>query len=305
MKVSVFIPFCNEAGNLEELIARVEQGIAAAGVAGELVMVDDGSRDGSGDIVERLAADRPWLHLLRHRANFGLTRAMKTGFAACKGDIIVFLPSDLESHPDEDIPKLLAVFTGDVDVVCGRRVGRREMKILLSRVYNEISWTLFGLHLRDMNWIKAFKRECLEDLELRSDWHRFIVQILHAKGWRVAETPVNWYPRKSGKSHFGFRRIPVSFFDALVIKFMLTFTKAPMRLFGTFGGLQMLTSVAVIGWMLYTTFVLNNDVFRNRPLLLFAVGMFLSGTIFLFMGFIAELVVSLKEDIGKMRGKDR
>ncbi|HOW51182.1 MAG TPA: glycosyltransferase family 2 protein [bacterium] len=301
MKVSVFIPFCNEQGNLEELIARVEEGVAKAGVEGELVMVDDGSRDGGAAIVERIARDKPWVRLFRHRTNFGLTQAMKTGFAACTGDIIVFLPSDLESYPDEDIPKLLAGFTDGVEVVCGRRVGRRETKIFLSKIYNEISQALFGMGLHDMNWIKAFRRECLPDLELRSDWHRFIAQILYAKGWRVIEVPVNWYPRKSGRSHFGFTRIPISFFDALAVKFILTFTKAPMRLFGSFGGLQMLASVVIVSWMLYITFALDDNAFRNRPLLLFTILMFLSGTIFLFMGFIAELVVSLKDEITKRK----
>ncbi len=297
MTVSVFVPFCNEKENLAEVVERVEKGLVAAGVEGELVLVDDGSTDGSGEEAARLAAGRPWVKVLQHRKNLGLTEAMRTGFAVCSGEIIVFLPSDLESHPDEDIPALLAGFAKGADVVCGRRLDRWEGKIFLSWFYNEVSWALFGLRLHDMNWIKAFKRECLADLELRSDWHRFIPQVLHAKGWRVTEVPVKWYRRKSGKSHFGLSRIPIAFFDALVVKFMLTFTKAPMRLFGTFGGLQMLAAVALIGWMIYATFVLNDNVFRNRPLLLFAVGMFLSGTIFLFMGFLAELIVGVKDDL--------
>jgi len=301
MKVSVFVPFCNEKENLAEVVERVEKGLAAAKVEGDLVMVDDGSTDGSWDEAQRLAAGRAWITLLRHRKNLGLTQAMRTGFAACTGDIIVFLPSDLESHPDEDIPVLLAGFENGADVVCGRRLGRWEKKVLLSWFYNEVSWALFGLRLHDMNWIKAFKRECLADMELRSDWHRFIPQVLHAKGWRVAEVPVQWHRRKSGRSHFGWSRIPIAFFDALVVKFMLTFTKAPMRLFGTFGGLQMLVALVIIGWMLYATFALNDNVFRNRPLLLFAVGMFLSGTIFLFMGFLAELIVGVKDDLSRRK----
>jgi len=297
MKVSVFIPFCNERDNLAEVVERVEKGFLLAKVEGELVMVDDGSTDGSGALAEQLAASRPWMCLLHHRKNFGITQAMRTGFAACTGEIIVFLPADLESHPDEDIPALLAGFAEGVDVVCGRRLGRWEGKVFLSWFYNEVSWALFGLRIHDMNWIKAFKRECLADMELRSDWHRFIPQILHAKGWRVVEVPVRWYHRKSGKSHFGFLRIPIAFFDALVVKFMLTFTRAPMRLFGTFGVLQMLAALGVLGWMLYTTFLLDDNAFRNRPLLLLTVGMFLSGAIFLFMGFLAELIVSVKDDL--------
>lgn len=299
MKVSVFIPFQNERDNLAEVVERVERGLARAGVTGELIMVDDGSDDGGDMVVASLAKERPWVHLLRHRRNLGLTRAMKTGFAACTGDIVIFLPSDLESHPDEDIPSLLAGFRDGIDIVCGRRKHRRESKIFLSWMYNEISYALFGIRLHDMNWIKAFRRECVADMELRSDWHRFMVQILHLRGWKAIEVPVEWHPRRSGRSHFGFMRIPISFFDALVVKFLITFTKSPMRLFGSFGGIQMITSVVIIIWMLYMTFAFDDNVFRNRPLLLFTVGMFLSGTIFLFMGFLAELIVGLKDDIDR------
>lgn len=301
MKISVFIPFMNEEGNLLELIERVEQGGNAAGAEIELVMVDDGSTDAGYAIVQEAAKKKSWIRLLRHRTNFGLTEAMKTGFANCTGEIIVFLPSDLECHPDEDIPKLLAGFKEGVDIVCGRRLKRKETKIVLSRVYNDVSNFLFNIDLKDMNWIKAFRRECLNDLELRSDWHRFLVQILTEKGYNAIEVPVNWYKRKSGKSHFGFKRIPIAFFDALAVKFIITFTKAPMRFFGTFGGLQMLISILVVSWMLYSTFVLDVNIFRVRPLLYFAVAMFLSGLIFLFMGFVAELIVSLKDEIKRSR----
>ena len=96
-----------------------------------------------------------------------------------------------------------------------------------------------------MNWIKAFRRECLEDLELRSDWHRFIVQILVSKGYSAVEVPVLWHRRKSGHSHFGLKRIPISFFDSMAVKFILTFTKAPMRIFGSMGFIQLLVSLVI------------------------------------------------------------
>ncbi|MBP5407409.1 glycosyltransferase family 2 protein [bacterium] len=301
MLVSVFIPFCNEEKNLSEIIERTEKGGIAAGVGIELVMVDDGSTDNGAAVVEKAAETKPWVHLFKHRKNRGLTEAMNTGFKECHGEIIVFLPADLESYPDEDIPKLLKAFEPGVDIVCGRRQKRREFKVFLSRIYNEISQFLFGIKLGDMNWIKAFRRECLEDLELRSDWHRFIVQILCSKGYKAVEVPVLWHKRHSGKSHFGLKRIPISFFDSIAVKFILTFTKAPMRIFGSFGFIQVVISLLIVAWMLYGQFILGKSVFRMRPMLYFSLGLFLSGLIFVFMGFLAELIVSLRDDIKKMK----
>ncbi len=305
MLVSVFIPFCNEEKNLNEIIERTEKGAIAAGVDVELIFVDDGSTDNGAAVVESAMKEKPWVRLFRHRKNRGLTEAMNTGFKECRGEIIVFLPADLESYPDEDIPALLKAFEPGVDIVCGNRMKRREFKVFLSKIYNEISRFLFGITLSDMNWIKAFRRECLEDLELRSDWHRFIVQILHAKGYNAVEVPVMWHKRKSGHSHFGLKRIPISFFDSIAVKFILTFTKAPMRIFGSFGFIQLLVSLVTVAWMLYDQFVLGNPVFRMRPLLYFSLGLFLSGLIFIFMGFLAELVVSVRDDIKKMKDEWR
>ena len=301
MLVSVFIPFCNEEKNLSEIIERTEKGGLAAGVDIDLVFVDDGSTDGGAAVVENAMKEKPWVRLFRHRKNRGLTEAMNTGFKECRGEIIVFLPADLESHPDEDIPALLKAFEPGVDIVCGRRQKRREFKVFLSKIYNEISQFLFGINLGDMNWIKAFRRECLEDLELRSDWHRFIVQILVSKGYNAVEVPVLWHRRHSGKSHFGLKRIPISFFDSIAVKFILTFTKAPMRIFGSMGFIQLLISFFIVAWLLYGQFVLGNSVFRMRPLLYFSLGLFLSGLIFVFMGFLAELIVSIRDDIRKMK----
>ncbi|MCK5808818.1 glycosyltransferase family 2 protein [bacterium] len=304
-KVSVFIPFLNESESLVELVERVETGGKAVKREIELIFVDDGSTDNGAEIVQGLQKTRPWIILLQHRISRGLTQAMKTGFTHATGDIIMFFPADLESHPDEDIPALLAGFDDGSHVVCGRRKGRRQLKVLMSRAYNDVSNFLFGTRLHDMNWIKAFKRECLNDLELRSDWHRFIAQILHDKGYKVSEVPVKWHRRAHGKSHFGLRRIPIAFLDSLAVKFVLTFTKAPMRIFGLMGILQLMTAIGIGGWLAYATWLLHQPLLRTRPLLYLIVILFISGLLFLFMGFLAELIVSLKEDIHKVKEERR
>lgn len=305
-KISVFIPFLNEQDSLEEVVSRVETGGKTVEKEIELIMVDDGSTDDSANIVKNLQKSRPWITLLQHRISRGLTETMKTGFPHATGEIIMFFPADLESHPDEDIPALFAGFSDGTHVVCGRRKGRMQLKIMMSRAYNDVSNFLFGTNLHDMNWIKAFKRECLEDLELRSDWHRFIVQILHEKGYKVSEVPVKWYRRAHGKSHFGLQRIPIAFLDSLAVKFVLTFTKAPMRIFGFMGIIQLMTAIGIGGWLVYATWALHQPLLRSRPLLYLIVILFISGLLFVFMGFLAELIVSLKEDIHKVkRNKNR
>ncbi len=301
---SVFIPFLNEKESLRELIKRVETGCKTAGVTPELIMVDDGSTDGGAAVVKEMSKTRPWIVLIRHNRSLGLTEAMKSGFSRATGDIIMFFPADLESYPDEDIPILLKEFENGFDVVCGWRQQRKQMKLFMSKIYNGVSNMIFDTRLHDMNWIKAFRRECLNDLELRSDWHRFVAQILHEKGYKITEVPVQWHKRHHGKSHFGFARIPIALLDALAIKFVLTFTRAPMRIFGSLGLLLLMVAIGIGTWLVYATWVLHESILRSRPLLYLIVIMFLSGLLFVFMGFLAELIVSLKDDINRKSRED-
>ena len=240
--LSVLIPAYNEADNIEELLTRTSQAFASLQVAGELVFVDDGSSDGTGDRVAALQKDFPWARLVRHRRNRGLTAALRSGFRAARGEYIIFLPADLESNPAEDIPKLYEKLQEGYDVVAGWRQGRADGKEFASAIYNTVSRWLFGVQVHDANWIKGFRREVVEALPpLRSDWHRFLVHIAADQGFRVGEVPTTWYPRRTGRSKFGFSRIPISLLDVLVIRFLLTFSQAPMRFFGGLG----LTSLAV------------------------------------------------------------
>ena len=140
--------------------------------------MDDGSTDGTGAIADALAASYPFLRVIHHRRNQGLTAALRTGFAAVRGDLILFLPADLESDPEIDIPMLLGKLDEGYDVVAGWRQGRKEGKVFASGIYNTVSRWLFGLNIHDMNWIKGFRREVIETLPpLRSDWHRFLLHI--------------------------------------------------------------------------------------------------------------------------------
>ncbi len=288
--LSVLIPAYNEAENIAELVERTARAFEELGVPGELVFVDDGSADGTGDVIESLQARYPWLRLIRHRRNRGLTVALQNGFHASRGEFIIFLPADLESHPDEDIPKLYHKLLEGYDVVSGWRQGRADGKEFASAIYNLVSSRLFDVQVHDANWIKGFRREVIESLPpLRSDWHRFLLHIAADQGWRVGEVPTKWHPRKAGRSHFGFGRIPVSFLDVLVIRFLLTFSQAPMRFFGGLGLASLLISGAIFLYLISLWFAFET---QRRPIFWLALGLALAGLLFFLVGFLAELIVA-------------
>jgi glycosyltransferase involved in cell wall biosynthesis len=299
--LSVLIPARNEAGNIATLLEKVDRAfaqLAERGIASELVLVDDGSTDGTGDLAASLAQNYPFLRLVRHRRNRGLTAALRTGFRTVRGEVIVFLPADLESDPEEDIPKLLAKLEEGYDVVAGWRQGRDDGKVFASGIYNRVSQRLFHVDVHDMNWIKAFRREVIEALPpLRSDWHRFLLQIAAHQGFRIGEVPTTWYRRQAGRSKYGLGRIPASFLDVLVVWFLLTFSQAPMRFFGGVGlVLLALASVTYVGLAALYLFAQT----QIRPVFIAASVLGLAGLLLILVGFVAELIVSQSEQIREL-----
>lgn len=288
--VSVFIPARNEAGNIAPLMEKIARAFDARAIEGEVLLVDDGSTDATWREASAAAELYPFLRLFHHRRSFGLTEAMRTAFREVRGDVVIFLPADLESDPEEDIPKLLDTLNDGYDVVAGWRQGRSDGKVFASGIYNAVSRRLFKLDAHDMNWIKAFRREVLNDLHLRSDWHRFILHLAADRGYRIGEVPVNFYPRQKGKTKFGITRIPVSFLDVLVVKFLLTFSRKPMLFFGGLGSASILAALVI--WVYLTILYFNTPGnMQQRPLFTFAGVLFLAGILLFIGGFLAELTV--------------
>lgn len=300
--VSVFIPARNEAGNVGALFDKIARAFNDHHIAGEIVFVDDGSTDATWDEANAAAARYACARLYRHRKSLGLTEAMRTGFRHCRGDIVIFLPGDLESDPEEDIPKLLAKMNEGFDVVAGWRQARRDGKMFASAIYNAVSRRLFGLDAHDMNWIKAFRREVVENIRLRSDWHRFILMLAAAQGYKIAEVPVNYYPRKKGKSKYGIGRIPVSFLDVLAVKFLMAFSRKPMLFFGGLGLILVSASLATFAFLAYLYLA---DLGQRRPIFDFAGVLLLVGVLFFVVGFLAELIVSQNERVEELEERMR
>ncbi|HEX9116315.1 MAG TPA: glycosyltransferase family 2 protein [Anaerolineae bacterium] len=301
IQVSVLVPARNEVDNLPELVAAVSQGLARLDLpagAAELVLIDDGSTDGTAELADRLAAENPLMRVIHHRRNRGLTAALHTGFQAVAGDLVLFLPADLESDPVTDIPALYGKLNEGYDVVAGWRQGRKEGKVFASGIYNFVSRRLFGLTAHDMNWIKGFRREVIDALPpLRSDWHRFLLHIAAHQGFRIGEVPVEWHRRRAGRSHYGLSRIPISLLDVLVVKFLLTFSQAPMRFFGGLG-LGALAGSALIGLWLLGLWLATAT--QKRPIFWFAGALAIAGLLLLLIGFLAELIVSQGERLAEV-----
>jgi glycosyltransferase involved in cell wall biosynthesis len=233
--VSVLVPAKDEAENLPLFMRLAAEAFAAdPGVRYEVVVIDDGSADETWRVLQRLEAEYDFLRVVRHRAKRGIADALRTGYLHSSGPVLVFYPADLQFKP-EDIPRLVApILADDADMVTGFKEGKYE-KAFVSGIYNGLSRTLFHVPVKDLNSVKAYRREIMDALPVRPDWHRYMIVIAAAQGYTVTEIPVPLYPRHAGKSKFGLSRIPIGVLDMLSVWFELKFGKKPLLLFGMLG----------------------------------------------------------------------
>ena len=255
--VSVLVPAKDEADNLIPFMELAALAFAAdPGTRYEVVVIDDGSVDDSWELLQRLQAQYSFLRAVRHRAKRGIADALRTGYLHSTGPVLVFYPADLQFKP-EDIPRLVRpILENRADMVTGFKEGKYE-KAFVSNIYNRLSRALFDVPVKDLNSVKAYRREVMEALPVRPDWHRYMIVIAAAEGFTVAEIPVPLYPRNAGKSKFGLSRIPIGVLDMLSVWFDLNFGKKPLLLFGMLGvglfgigffaGLLALVALAVQG----------------------------------------------------------
>jgi len=297
--ISVVIPAHNEESTIAQVVVRSLQALDEMNREGEVLVVDDGSTDGTGAVLTELQCAQPRLRVFTQRRNRGMTAALQRMFAASRGDIVILIPADMESDPLRDIPALVQhLEAADLDAVAGWRQGRNDSKVLASRVYNFVMRRIGGVTVHDANWIKAMRREVVESLPtLRSDWHRFLLMIAAHQGFRIGEVQTYYRPRTAGSSKFGFWRIPVSFLDVLVLKFLLTFSQAPMRFFGGLG-LAGLSVSTLIFLFLTALYILTET--QKRPIFIAAGILTVISVLVLLVGFLAELIVSQGERIGEL-----
>jgi glycosyltransferase involved in cell wall biosynthesis len=295
--VSVLVPAKDEAENLPVLLAQADQAFRGSGIRYEVIVIDDGSSDATWAVLGELAKRYPFLRVARHRSRRGIADALRTGYAHARGRVLVFYPADLQYKP-EDIPGLVApILAGDSDIVTGRKQGPYE-KAFVSRVYNVLSRALFDVRVHDLNSVKAYRREIMEVLPVRPDWHRYMIVVAAAHGFSVSEVPVPVYPRHAGRSKFGIGRIPVGVLDMLSVWFELRFGKKPLLLFGGLGAVLMtvgiVTGVVAIGIRFFAGV-------GFRPLLNLIETCVIVGSIFLMGGLLGEMIAGQRAELRELR----
>jgi glycosyltransferase involved in cell wall biosynthesis len=249
--VSVLVPAKDEAENLPLFMEEAAKAFAGSPFKYEVIVVDDGSEDATWSVLQRLTNQYSFLRLARHRSRRGIADALRTGYLHAQGKVLVFYPADMQFKP-EDIPRLVAPILGDeADMVTGFKQGKYE-KAFVSGIYNALSRTLFKVPVKDLNSVKAYRREIMDALPIRPDWHRYMIVIAAAQGFTVTEIPVPLYPRHAGKSKFGLSRIPVGVLDMLAVWFELRFGKKPLLLFGMAGFAMFAVSVIAGVYLLAT-----------------------------------------------------
>ena len=294
--ISVVVPARDEAGTIVQVVERSFAAYAELDCTGEVLVVNDGSTDGTGPLLDDLQRKYPALRVFTNRRSQGMTAGLQRMFSASRGDIVILIPGDMESDPLVDVPILVRYMqANDLDVAAGWRQGRKDGKVFASAIYNFVMRTLAGVQVHDGNWIKAMRREVVDSFPpLRSDWHRFLLMIAVHNGFRLGEVQTPYQPRPAGSSKFGLSRIPISLLDVLVVKFLLTFSRAPMRFFG---GLGLAGIVISLLTFLYLTGLYVFTDTQQRPVFI-AAGILAVISVLLFLvGFLAELIVSQTERI--------
>ena len=300
MDISVIIPLYNEAESLPELSAWISRVMAENGYSYEVIMVDDGSDDGSWDVIKGLSASDSHIHGIQFRRNYGKSGALYCGFAKAQGDVVITMDADLQDSPDE-IPALYKKVTEEgYDVVSGWKQHRQDnalTKNLPSKLYNATARKITGIKLHDMNCgLKAYKNEVVKNIEVYGEMHRYIPYLAKNAGFsKITEIPVHHQKRKYGKSKFGVNRFVNGFLDLLSLWFLSTFGKKPMHFFGFTGLLMFLVGGIMTVWIIVAKLIrqAHGTYFRavtDQPLFYLALLAVILGVMLFLAGFICEMI---------------
>ncbi len=289
--ISIVIPIYNEKDNIRELYERLKRSLE--GLNYEIILVDDGSKDGSTEIIREIALSDSSVKGVILRRNYGQTFALSAGFEVAEGDIIVTMDGDLQNDP-EDIPKLLSKIEEGYDVVSGWRRERKDpfwKRKLPSMIANWIISKITGVKLHDYGCtLKAYRREALEDLKLYGELHRFIPALASMNGAKVTEVEVRHHPRKRGKSKYGLERIPKVLLDLLLVKFLLRYRTRPLHLLGGLGLISFLAGFAIALYLSLLK-IFEGIELSKRPMLLLAILLMIAGIQLISTGILGEMIM--------------
>lgn len=299
MDLTIVVPVFNEEENIRALHAETTAALAGTGLDYELILVDDGSRDRSFELMAEVAAEDARVKVIRLRRNFGQTAAMAAGFDAARGAVIIPMDGDLQNDP-ADVPRLLEKMREGYDIVSGWRKKRRDTFVtrrIPSILANALISRLTGVHLHDYGCtLKAYRREVLKEVNLYGELHRFVPALASQVGAHVGEMEVNHRPRRAGTSKYGIDRTLRVILDLITVKFLLRYATRPLQLFGKWGaGTFLLAGISGLS-ALYMKFFEGLSLNRN-PLTILTAFLLFTGVQFIVLGLLGELVTRTYHEV--------
>ena len=294
LSVSVVVPLFNERETLPTLHERIRAALAPIGVPFEVILVDDGSRDGSAAAIRDIVGGDPCTRAIILRRNFGKAAALAAGFEAARGDVIITMDADLQDDPAE-IPRFLEQLENGFDLVSGWKRHRQDPfgKVVASRLFNLATRVLTGGSLHDINCgFKAYRREVVQDIRLYGELHRFIPALASARGFSVGELEVVHHPRRHGESKYRFHRYLRGLIDLVTVHFLMKFRTRPAHLFGGIGLLFLAAGAAISAYLAWLWFQGQGPI-GTRPLFAFGLFLMIVGLQSATFGLLAEMVTHL------------
>lgn len=293
MDLSLVIPIYNEAENIPLLISAITNSLKDTGFTYEIICIDDGSMDGSINVLKSIAISNPHVKAIILRRNYGQTPAMAAGFENATGKIIITLDGDLQNDP-ADIPLLVSKLEEGYDLVSGWRKNRQDdtlTRLLPSKIANLIISKITGVKLNDYGCsLKAYRSELIADLNLYGELHRFLPALAYIEGAKITEIPVNHHARRFGKSKYGLGRTFRVIMDLLTVFFIKKFLTRPMHVFGFFGLFSLTLGVIIGSYLTFIKLALRESI-ADRPLLILCVLLILTGVQLFSFGLLGELLM--------------
>lgn len=309
LNISVIVPLFNEEESLPELLAWIARVMDANGFTYEVMMIDDGSKDRSWEVVQELAQSNPHIKGISFQRNYGKSAALNVGFEKAKGDVVITMDADLQDSPDE-IPELYnMIIQGDFDLVSGWKKDRHDpiSKTIPTKIYNSVTRSMTKIKLHDMNCgLKAYKNKVVKSVEVYGEMHRYIPVLAKQAGFsKIGEKVVQHQARKYGYTKFGLDRFYKGFLDLFSVLFITKFAKRPMHFFGLWGmmmfilGFMLTFGIGVYKWYCLQTPGLDAPLVTRMPSFYIALISMVIGSQLFLAGFLAELVSRTSSDRNK------
>ncbi len=289
--ISIVIPLYNEVESLPELYDQIKEVVKTNRYNYEIIFVDDGSTDGSLDVLKKIRQNDKNVKIISFRRNYGKSAALAIGFEYAKGDVVITMDADLQDDPHE-IPNLLKKLNEGFDLVSGWKKKRYDplTKTIPSRIFNFVVSTLSGIKIHDFNCgLKAYKKSVTQDIKVYGELHRYLPVLAHWAGYKIGEIVVQHHPRKYGKTKFGVSRFLKGFLDLLTVMFTTRYFKRPLHLFGTVGLVIFLLGFGITFYLSLLKLIENISL-SNRPLFILGVMLTIVGVQFISIGLLGEMI---------------